>query len=194
MKRMLKILLLLACAFTASVGADAQEKKTDDKDKVPKTPALDWQKELAALRDKFAKSGNTTLEQTRIDRAYFDLNEDDPDQPPFLVFKGVCLRTSHDDEKQMKETLTKELSKFTVPNIKYVLKIDKIEFHDTPIYGLQEAAVAAHKNDAKLNVFFERGPMVRTAVFACTSCICMMRRPKKSRSCTRKTGRFPRNS
>ena len=145
MKRYRKILfLVLFLGVTAPLGA--QEK----------TPAVDWQKLLVEVRANFAASLEPTLQQTRIDRAYFSLNEDDPDLPPSLNIKGVALRTALDDEKRMKEVLRKELSKITLPNIKYVLKIDEIGFHDSPIYALQSAAVAQRKIDPALNVFFER--------------------------------------
>ncbi|MBM3995732.1 MAG: hypothetical protein FJ303_16515 [Planctomycetes bacterium] len=161
MKRILEILVLLGSAATLVGGANASsivnDKKADANEKVKKANGgVDWPKMLAALRDAFAKSGNATLEQTRIDRAYFELNEDDPDQPPYLIFKGVCLRTALDDEKAMQETLRRELGKFVVPNVKYVLRIDSIEFHLSPIYALQDAAVAAFKVDATFNNFFER--------------------------------------
>src|SRR5438105_1489969 len=102
MKRLHEILLLSGAMILVATPLAAQE---------PKTPVVDWQKLLANVRDRFAKSANATLEQTRIDRAYFSLNEADPDQPPFLNIKGVCLRTVHDDEKEMKDLLRKELSK-----------------------------------------------------------------------------------
>ncbi len=137
----------MAAAVIASAAIPAQEKKD---------PPIDWQKLLADLRERFAKSQEPTLQQTRIDRAYFSLNEDDPDQPPFLNFKGVCLRGVHDDEKQMKDVLRKELGKVAIPGVKYALKIDEIAFHDTPIYALQKAAVDKRKTDPALNVFFER--------------------------------------
>src|SRR5205085_1266311 len=121
-----------------------------------KTPAVDWQKLLVEVHASFATSPEPTLQQTRIDRAYFSLNEDDPDLPPYLNIKGVALRTALDDEKQMKAILYKELSKISLPNIKYMLKIDEIVFHDSPIYALQAAAVDQRKLDPALNVFFER--------------------------------------
>src|ERR1051325_2876547 len=146
MKQALRILLILASAFPGT-AARAQEKKP---------PIVDWQKLLADVRERFAKSGNATLEQTRIDRAYFTLNEDDPDQPPFLNVTGVCLRTALDDEKQMKALLDKELTQIAIPGTKFVLKFDAIKFHDSPIYALQSAAVTAFKANAIFNIFCER--------------------------------------
>src|SRR5437588_1616077 len=112
MKYLLKILVVFGAgaAVLASAAIPAQEKP------------IDWQKLLADLRERFAKSQDPTLQQTRIDRAYFSINEDDPDQPPFLNFKGVCLRTALDDQKQMKELLKKELGKVVIPGVKHVLK------------------------------------------------------------------------
>jgi hypothetical protein len=142
MKRSVKILFVM---LLAAPSVAAQEK----------TPAIDWQKMLAEVRANFAASQEPTLRQTRIDRAYFSLNEDDPDLPPYLNIKGVALRTALDDEKRMKEILRKELSKISLPSVKYVLKIDEIAFHESPIFALQSAAVAQRKTDASLNVFFE---------------------------------------
>ena len=160
MKRTFKILFLVACCLLGCysiAAAQADDKKKDTKDKLDKkNGGVDWQKMLADLRARFAGSTEPTLQQTRIDRAYFELNADDPDLPPFLVFKGVTLRTALDDEKQIKEILRKELEKFPVPNLKFALKIDTIEFHESPIYKLQEAAVAAFKADPTFNNFFER--------------------------------------
>lgn len=148
MKRTLKILLLLfGAVLVGSAPVLGQEQKP---------PTEDWQKLLAGVRARFANSKDPTLEQTRIDRAYFTLNEDDPDQPPFLNVTGICLRTALDDEKQMKVVLHKELSQIVVPGAKFVLKIDQIQFHDSPIYALQDAAVRAFKANATFNVFFER--------------------------------------
>ena len=139
MKHMSKNLLLpavlLACAYCVNPAG------ADDKKKIEKTNGeVDWQKLLGELRERFARSQDLTLQKTRIDRAYFELNADDPDQSPFLVFKGICLRTANDDEKAMKEFLRKD-AKVPVPNIKFPVKIDDVEFHDTPVYKLQDAAV-----------------------------------------------------
>jgi hypothetical protein len=117
---------------------------------------FDWQQMLTDVRERFAKSPVALLQQTRIDRAYFSVNEEDPEQPPFLHFKGVCLRTVHDDEEVVKALLQKELSKEIIPGLKYVVKTDKIVILDTPIYALQGEAVARRQNDLALNVLFER--------------------------------------
>ena len=142
MKRPCKILSLVLLTFAPPLAA--QEK------------AIDWQKLLADVRADFARSSVPALQQTRIDRAYFSLNEEDADKLPFLNIKGVALRTALDDEKAMKEILRKELIKLPLQNVRYVLKIDEIEFHPSPIYRLQDAAVASYKQDAAFNVFFER--------------------------------------
>ncbi len=136
------------------VGVLGVEHVSTAQEKPP--PVVEWQKLLVGIRTRFAKSTESTLRQTRIDRAYFKLNEDDPDQPPYLHIVGVALQTAFDNEKAMRELLHKELSKITLPNTKYVLKIDEIRFFESPIYTLQTAAVAQRKTDPALNVFFER--------------------------------------
>ncbi|MSQ94706.1 MAG: hypothetical protein EXR98_09145 [Gemmataceae bacterium] len=159
MKRSLKILFLLALILgTSSVEIrSADEKKIEAKQKIDeKNGQVDWQKLLGALRERFATSQDTTLQQTRIDKAFFTINEDDPDLPPFLNFKGITIRTAHDDEKKMKDFLLKELGKLVVPGVKSIVKIDEIAFRESPIYTLQDAAVLAFKKDATLNAFFER--------------------------------------
>ncbi|MBI3821511.1 MAG: hypothetical protein HY289_02400 [Planctomycetes bacterium] len=160
MKRTLPV-LLLCLAFTATASAQPDDKKQDAKDKLDKKSAtVNWQKLLADMRKHFAGSKNAVLEQTRIDRAAFELDPDDPDQPPFLRFEGVCLKTAHDDDArvtQMKETLRKELESF-LPNLKPRprVKIDNVEFLPTPVYALQKAAVKEFKDDPSFNVFFNR--------------------------------------
>lgn len=156
MKRSLKILALLALAFPAMVAAQDDKKIAAQKKVDQQNTGVDWPKLLADLRSRFASAPEAVLQQTRIDRAFFKVNEDDPDQPPFLHFKGVCLRTALDDDKKMKDVLLRELQKFTIPGAKFVVKVDDIQFHDSPIYALQEAAVAAFKANATFNVFFER--------------------------------------
>lgn len=156
MKRILEV-VFLASAFAVNVYAtSAQPADAMKKDVAKKNAAVNWPKLLAETRERFAGSQQATLNQTRLDRAYFELNPDDPDAPPFLVFKGVCLQTAHDDEEKMKDVLAKELAKFPAPNIKFVVKIDEIKFYESPIYKLQEAAVSAFKADATFNNFFER--------------------------------------
>lgn len=159
MKRSLKNLFLLTVVLSvvAVEIRSADEKKFEAKQKIEKKNGqLDWQKLLGDLRERFANAQDTTLQQTRIDKAFFTINEDDPDQPPFLNFTGVALRTAQDDEKAMRAFLAKELAKLTIPGGKYIVKIDAIAFHDSPIYSLQDAAVAAFKKNAAFNVFFER--------------------------------------
>src|SRR5215468_6048379 len=133
MKHLLTIALALCVGTLLTANAHIQPKK--------EPPSVDWQKLLADLRERFAKSQEPTLLQTRLDRAYFSLNEDDPDQAPILHFKGVCLRTALDDDKKMKDVLAKELAGVKLPGVKPVVKIDEITFHDSPIYSLQSAAV-----------------------------------------------------
>ncbi len=159
MKPTLKNLFLLSLTLGAVAVEirSADEKKVEAKQKIDqKNVEFDWTKLLAGLRERFATSQDTTLQQTRIDKAYFTINENDPDQPPFLNFKGVCLRTGHDDEKAMKAFLLMELAKLAVPGGKYPIKIDEITFHPSPVYALQDAGVAAFKKNATFNVFFER--------------------------------------
>lgn len=139
-------ILLFAFLVVPSV-VSAQEKKD---------PSIDWQKWLAEIRLEFAGSPLPALQQTRIDRAYFSLNEDDPASPPILNFQGVALRTALDDEKAMKATVQKALGKLLLPGVQYQIKIDEIAFHESPIYLLQEAVLRAFQNDATFNNFFER--------------------------------------
>ena len=147
-RTLVPFVVFLLGAFGVEHVSSAQEKQPP--------PIVDWQKLLVGVRTRFAKSTESTLRQTRIDRAYFKLNDDDPDQPPFLHIVGVALQTAFDDEKTMRNLLHKELSKIALPNTKYVLKIDDIRFFESPIYTLQSAAVARRKSDPALNVFFER--------------------------------------
>jgi hypothetical protein len=73
-----------------------------------------------------------------------------------LQVKGIVLRGPGDDEKKMKDVLTKELAKTVIPGTKFVVRLDEVEFRQTPIYVLQEAAVAEFKANSTFNVFFER--------------------------------------
>ena len=119
--------------------------------------AFDWQKMLADLRTRFATATEPLLQQTRIDRAYFSLNEADPDQPPFLNFKGVSLRTVHDDDKKIKELLRQELEKVAIPDTKYILKIDEIAIHDyADLRPARRSGRPPAERSAALNVLFER--------------------------------------
>lgn len=148
MNRLLKISwLAIAIACIACDATAAQDKKP---------PEVDWQKLLGELRERFAKSQIPALEQTRIDRASFSFDAKDPDRPLLLHVTGVALKTANDDEKAMLEVLHKELSKLPIPGTKFELKLDEIKFHDTPVYALQDAAVAAFKMNPTFNVFFER--------------------------------------